>query len=90
MRKNKSKYWSWRKKIREEIDHEMLKRLVESGTVLKNVFMEIYDGNTTFGRQFGTYPLTVGVKNRLELRKFYDIKVTGWMLRSIIGEVNKE
>ncbi|MBN1156515.1 radical SAM protein, partial [Candidatus Woesearchaeota archaeon] len=57
------------------------------GTILKKVFMEVHDGNHTFGRQFGTYPLVVGVKERLELKKFYDIKITGHMLRSVTGEV---
>ena len=52
--------------------------------------MEIYDGNTTFGRQIGTYPLIVGVKGRYEIGKFYDVKVTGHMLRSVIGEIVKE
>ena len=67
----------------------MLKKLVPEGTVLKNVRMEIYDGKTTFGRQIGTYPLIVGVKQRLELNKFYDIEVTGHMLRSVIGKVKQ-
>jgi radical SAM superfamily enzyme with C-terminal helix-hairpin-helix motif len=87
IKKNKKHYWSWRKEIRTEIDYEMLKRLVPVGTILKNVRMEIYDGNTTFGRQFGTYPLVVGVKGRHELGRFYDIKVTKHMLRSITGEI---
>ena len=65
----------------------MLQRIVPSGTVLTNCYAEIYDGNTTFCRQFGTYPLIVGVKGRLELKKFYDIEATGHMLRSITGKV---
>lgn len=87
IRKNKKYYWSWRKEIRRKIDLEMLKRLVPTGSVLKDVRMEIYDGNTTFGRQFGTYPLIVGVKKRLKLKKFYDVKIVGHMLRSVVGEV---
>ena len=65
----------------------MLKRVAPAGNILRNVRMEIYDGNTTFGRQIGTYPLIVGVKGRYEIRKFYDLKVTGHMLRSITGEI---
>ncbi len=89
IKKNKKHYWSWRNEIRQEIDNPMLKRLVPVGHVLKDVRMEIYDGNTTFGRQFGTYPLIVGVKKRLELGNIYDIRVAGHMLRSIVGEVVK-
>jgi len=29
----------------------------------------------------------MGVKGRLELKKFYDIEVTGQMLRSVTGKV---
>jgi len=87
IKKNKKYYWKWRHKIRQEIDWPMLKLVVPKGTILKDVFMEIYDGKTTFGRQFGTYPLTIGVKGkRLELNKYYNVRVTGHMLRSIIAE----
>ncbi len=87
IKKNKKHYWSWRKQIRQEIDSPMLQKLVPTGTILKDVRMEIYDGKNTFGRQFGTYPLVVGIKgNRLELNKFYDVKVVNHMLRSIVAE----
>jgi len=87
IKKNKKYYWSWRKEIRTKIDFEMLKRIAPENQILKDVRMEIYDGNTTFGRQIGTYPLIVGIKGRFEIGKFYDIKVTGHMLRSITGKI---
>jgi radical SAM superfamily enzyme with C-terminal helix-hairpin-helix motif len=87
IKKNKKYYWKWRNQIRQEIDNPMLQKLVPVGTVLKDVYMEIHDGKTTFGRQIGTYPLIVGIKGKLKLKKFYDIKITGYMLRSVIGEV---
>lgn len=87
LRKNKKYYWKWRESIRQNIDNPMLQKIVPLGTVLKDVYMEIYDGNTTFGRQIGTYPLIVGIKGRLELKKFYDVKVVGYMLRSVVGEI---
>jgi radical SAM superfamily enzyme with C-terminal helix-hairpin-helix motif len=87
IKKNKKYYWKWRNDIRQNIDHLMLKKLVPKGTILKNVKMEIYDGNTTFGRQMGTYPLVVGVKKRLEIGKKYNIVVKDHMLRSITGEI---
>ncbi|HIH91676.1 TPA: radical SAM protein, partial [Candidatus Woesearchaeota archaeon] len=67
----------------------MLQRITPKGTVLANCYAEIYDGNTTFCRQFGTYPLIVGVKGRLPLKRFYGLKITGHMLRSITGVVEK-
>jgi len=91
LRKNKKYYWKWRNAIRQKVDNVMLQKLVPKDLVLKNCIAEIYDGKTTFLRQIGTYPLVIGVKakdgKRLELGKFYNIKVTGHMLRSIVGEI---
>jgi len=87
LRKNKKFYWKWRNDIRQKIDWPMLQRIVPKGTILHDCYSEIYDGKTTFCRQFGTYPLIVGVKKRLPLKQFFDLSITGHMLRSIIGEV---
>ncbi len=86
LRKNKKYYWKWRNEIRQKIDLPMLKRVVPVGTVLSNVYTEIYDGKTTFCRQIGTYPLVVGIKGRIGLDRKINIKVTNHMLRSIVGE----
>ncbi|MBW3012716.1 radical SAM protein [Candidatus Woesearchaeota archaeon] len=87
LKKNKKFYWKWRNQIRQEIDNPMLKKLTPVNTVLKKVRLEVHDGNYTFGRQIGTYPLIVGINQKLGLNKFADIKVTGHMLRSVIGSV---
>ncbi len=89
LKKNRKYYWKWRNDIRQKIDWPMLQRIAPKGVVLKDCYTEIYDGNTTFCRQFGTYPLVVGVKGRLELKKFYDLEITGHMLRSLTGKVTK-
>ncbi len=82
---NPNRFKKFKEEVRETIDHEMLKRIVPEGTVLKDVYMEIHDGNITFGRQLGSYPLLVGVPYRLELGKTYDIFITDWGMRSITG-----
>ncbi|MDA1196483.1 MAG: radical SAM protein [Nanoarchaeota archaeon] len=87
IRKNKKYYWKWRNDIRQNIDHPMLKRIAPINTIMKNCYAEIYDGKTTFLRQFGTYPLIIGVKKRVPLKKFYNVKVKGHMLRSLVGEI---
>jgi len=86
IKKNKRFYWKWRNDIRQNIDFPLLKRLCPEGTILKNVMTEIYDGNTTFCRQLGTYPLIVGVKGRLPLKQFISVRIKGYMLRSLVGE----
>ena len=86
LRKNKRHYFSWRRRIREDIDHIMLQKLVPKNSILKDVIAETYDGKHTFCRQMGTYPLIVGVRERLPLKEPYDLKVTGHMLRSLVAE----
>ncbi len=86
LRKNKKYYWKWRNEIRQKIDFPMLKLILPEGTILKDVYTEMYDGKTTFCRQYGTYPLIIGVKGRIPLKKKIKVKVGGHMLRSIVGE----
>ncbi|MDR3075287.1 MAG: radical SAM protein [Candidatus Methanoplasma sp.] len=81
----KQMFRSFKESVRSEIDQEMLKRMIPGGTVLKDVYMELHDGNTTFGRQIGTYPILVGVPYKLDLETSYDITVTDWGYRSITG-----
>lgn len=82
---NPNLFKKYKQEIRETIDHEMLKMIVPKGTILKDVFMEINDGNVTFGRQIGSYPLLVGVPYRLECGRSYDVMITDWGFRSITG-----
>ncbi|RLE42556.1 radical SAM protein [Candidatus Woesearchaeota archaeon] len=85
LKKNRKHYFGFRRRVREEIDHEMLKRVAPVGTQLRDVFMEVHRGYHTFGRQFGSYPLVVGTNMKLDLREFYTMRVTGHMLRSVIA-----
>lgn len=85
VRINEKRFRKHKETIREEIDREMLKRVVPYGTVLRNVLMELADGGTTFGRQIGSYPLLIGVSYPLEIGKYYDIVITDWGYRSVTG-----
>ncbi len=84
--KNKKYYWKWRNEIRQTIDNPMLERILPQGTVIRDVWTEMYDGKTTFCRQMGTYPLVIGIKGRLPLKEKIKVKVRGYMLRSVVGE----
>ncbi len=69
--------------VRKEVDRPMLQRLVPRGRVLRRVYTELKDGNTTFGRQIGSYPFLVGIPYPLEIGRFVDVKVVDWGFRSI-------
>ena len=87
VRVNPNSFKKYKQEIRETVDRVMLERIAPKGTVLKDVFMEINDGNVTFGRQIGSYPLLIGIPYRLECGKRYDVIVTDWGFRSITGLV---
>jgi len=75
----------FKEEVREDIDRVMLERVAPRGTVLKDVYLELQDGNTTFGRQIGSYPLLVGIPYKLNIERFCDVYVTDWGFRSITG-----
>ncbi|HKZ63728.1 MAG TPA: radical SAM protein [Thermoplasmata archaeon] len=73
----------FKERVRAEIDHEMLSRVVPTGTVLRDVYLEIAEGHLTLGRQVGTYGLLVGVPYDLPRERFVDVKVTDHGQRSL-------
>ena len=86
--KNNRLFRDYKEKIRKEIDLPMLRRTIPAGTVLKNVYTEVCEvsqnGNpVTFARQFGTYPILVGIPGTHETGVFRDLLVTGHGYRSI-------
>src|SRR2546422_1510335 len=69
--------------VRTTIDHEMLRRVVPEGTVLRDVFLELQDGHVTYGRQIGTYPILVGLPYDAPVDRFVDAKVVSHGQRSL-------
>lgn len=84
LKKHREIFQIFKEKIRKDIDLPMLRRVAPAGTILKDVRTEIYD-RITFGRQLATYPLLVGIPEKLELNRFFDIVVTDHGRRSITG-----
>ncbi len=81
----KRKFKRFKEKVRKEIDRPLLEKMLPEGTLLKDVYMEKMDGNTTFGRQIGTYPLLVGINYPLDLGEYHDVRVTDHGYRSVTG-----
>lgn len=71
--------------VRTRFDHEMLRRLVPEGTILRDVYLEIQDGHVTYGRQIGTYPILVGLPYDASLNRFVDVCVASHGQRSLTG-----
>jgi radical SAM superfamily enzyme with C-terminal helix-hairpin-helix motif len=75
----------FKKKVREEIDAEMLKLVVPRKTILRDVLTEKAQGNITFGRQVGTYPLLVGIPYKVPLGTTLDVIISDFGQRSVTG-----
>lgn len=86
LRQNHRYYTPWIEKVRQEIDIPMLQRLFPVGTVLKDLCSEVHNGNSTFMRQIGSYPIVVAVNERLPLNEFFNVRVVGYMRRSLLAE----
>jgi radical SAM superfamily enzyme with C-terminal helix-hairpin-helix motif len=82
---HRQEFIRFKKRVREEIDYEMLKRLVPADTILKKVLIEKVQGNLSFGRQVGTYPLLIGIPYKTEINDFMDVIITDYGFRSVTG-----
>lgn len=71
--------------LREEIEQPMLRKVFPPGTILRDVIIEKHEGNTSFGRQLGTYPILVGMPGVLPLYSKTDACVHDHGYRSITG-----
>jgi radical SAM superfamily enzyme with C-terminal helix-hairpin-helix motif len=76
-------FMEYRDAVREEIDVPMLERVAPPGTVLPDVRTEYHEGEHTFGRQAGTYPLLVGIPGRRPLGEHLDVAVVDHGPRSV-------
>jgi radical SAM superfamily enzyme with C-terminal helix-hairpin-helix motif len=83
--KFRREFMRFKKAVRELIDQPMLKKVIPTGTVLSGVWTETHDGNNTFGRQLGTYPILVGISYKLPLEQKFDIFITSHGYRSVTG-----
>ncbi len=80
---HKRQFKRYKRAVREDIDHEMLKRVAPAGTVLTDIHLEYHEDGMTFGRELGTYPLLVGVPGERELGQSIDVAVVDWGYRSV-------
>ncbi|NMB78707.1 MAG: radical SAM protein [Methanomicrobiales archaeon] len=80
--KHERRFRQFKEFVRNRIDLPMLQRVFPVGTVLKDVRIEV-EGDLSFGRQPGSYPILVGLPLRLPLRTVTDAVVVDWGMRSV-------
>lgn len=81
--KHKKYFKSFKKRVREEIDKLMLKKLVPISRKLTDLRCEVRGKKITYARQLATYPLLVGVVGEYEKNTFLDVRVIDYGMRSI-------
>ena len=84
-KEHKPLFKRYKRRVREEVDNPMLKRLAPPGTVLPDVHLEYHKDGKTFGRQLGTYPLLVGIPGERPLGSVLDVAVVDHGYRSVTG-----
>ena len=80
---NKNKFKNYKKKINNNINRPMLKKVFPRGTIIRKVRTESHKGKTTFGRPPGTYPILVGIPGKLKLNQYINVKVIDHGYRSV-------
>jgi radical SAM superfamily enzyme with C-terminal helix-hairpin-helix motif len=85
IRKNKGIFTVYKEKMRNEVDLPMLRRLVPTGTILRHVRTEMYEGKSTLARQIGTYPLLIEIPDIIPLKTWFDFTVVDHSYRSVTG-----
>ncbi len=83
VQKHHKQFQRFKRRIQTEVEQPLLRRLLPIGTILTDVIAEKHDGNITFGRQMGSYPLLIGIPGRLTIGKGYTVKVIDYGFRSI-------
>ncbi len=78
-------FMHFKNRVRREIDAPMLERVAPAGIVLRKVYLELNKGGVTYGRQIGSYPLTVQLPYSTDVERSVDVLITGHRERSIGG-----
>jgi len=73
---------SFKESVRKSFDLPMLRKVFPAATVLSEVIIE-KEGETSFGRQMGSYPILVGFPVRLPARSVTDAVVVDHGMRSV-------
>lgn len=91
--KHKRYFNVFKKKVREEIDNPMLRKILPKGRKLTDLRVEI-EGKISFARQIASYPILVGLIGEYKRDTFLDARVVDYGYRSVTAvesplDVNK-
>ena len=80
--KHDKEFHAFKTDVREHFDTPMLERVFPVGTVFDDVLIEV-SGQVSFGRQMGTYPVLVGVPEKIPVGTLMKTVVVAYGQRSV-------
>ncbi|MDO5843993.1 MAG: radical SAM protein [Methanocorpusculum sp.] len=75
-------FHAFKETVRRNFDVPMLQRVFPVGTLLKDIIVEI-SGEISFGRQMGTYPILIGLPERLAVGEIVNAVCVSYGARSV-------
>lgn len=75
-------FHSFKEWARKHFDLPMLRKVFPAYTILRSVIIE-EEGDISFGRQMGSYPILVGIPLHLKERSFIDVIIVSHGMRSV-------
>jgi|Deesub1362B_J571_1020462.scaffolds.fasta_scaffold00305_19 radical SAM superfamily enzyme with C-terminal helix-hairpin-helix motif len=83
LKKHRRYFLSFKERVRRDVDKVLLKKMFPKGRKLTDLRCEIVQNKITFARQFGTYPLLVGVIGSYKRDTFIDVRIVDHGERSL-------
>ncbi|PKL58712.1 MAG: radical SAM protein, partial [Methanomicrobiales archaeon HGW-Methanomicrobiales-4] len=77
-------FHQFKEQVRRTFDLPMLRKVFPTGTVLRQVIIE-ESGDTSFGRQLGSYPILIGIPLRIPVRTIQNLVIVDHGMRSVTG-----
>jgi radical SAM superfamily enzyme with C-terminal helix-hairpin-helix motif len=82
LKRHQAEFRDFKEQVRRTFDLPMLRRVFPVGTLLRDVIVE-QQGNPSFGRQMGSYPILVGFPILLKAGTVVDAAVVDYGMRSL-------
>ena len=87
LKKYHSLYEIYRRRIMDEIDRKMLRKILPQNTIVKYLYTEKYIGRFTVARQPASYPIVFYIEGHYPLKKIIDLRVIGYKAKSVYGKI---
>lgn len=83
VKKHKQLFLKHKAAMRSQVDEPMLKRVLPTWTVLRDLRTELAEGRITWARQLGSYPILVGIQKTMTPGQITDAVVVSHGPRSV-------